>query len=76
MQTDLEQDKLTQLHVNTQNVRALVDQLKIIQAEQQVNVDKIHRLEIQLAGVTNEFNIFRQQFLVFRAMNMGTGPTQ
>lgn len=75
MQTDLEQDKLTQIHVNTMNTKALVDQLKYVQAEQQVNVDKIHKLELQTTNLTNELNSLRQIVLVMRAMGMGTGPT-
>jgi hypothetical protein len=76
MQTDLEQDKLTQIYVNTQNVKALVDQLKFVQAEQQVNVDKIHKLEIQVTTLTNDLNSLRQILLVMRAMSLGSGPTQ
>jgi hypothetical protein len=71
----MENDKLTQLHVNTQNVAALVQQLKIIQAEQQVNVDRIHTLQGQMAMMANEVSQLKQTVMVLKVMSMGHGST-
>lgn len=72
---ELENDKLTQLHVNTMNIRALVDQLKAIQAEHQVSIDRIHRQDVIIANMTLELQNLKQIVMVMRAMGMGTGST-
>lgn len=72
---EIQQDKLTQLFVNTKNIAALVEQLKIIQAEQQKNIDKIHKQEQQLAMMRVEFETLKQAFFVLRATSMGHGAT-
>jgi hypothetical protein len=74
--SEMENDKLTQLHVNTKNVAALVGQLKVIQAEQQVNVDKIHGLQGQVAMLAAELAALKQTVMVMKVMSMGHGPTQ
>jgi hypothetical protein len=76
MENEMENDKLTQLHVNTKNVAALVGQLKVIQAEQQVNVDKIHTLQSQVAMMASELSLLKQTVMVLKVMSMGHGPTQ
>ncbi len=72
---NLENDKLTQLHVNTMNIRALVDQLKAIQAEHQVTIERQHRQEQIIANMTLELQNLRQIVMVMRAMGMGSGST-
>ena len=71
----LEPDKITQLYVNTKNIAALVQQLKIIQAEQQVNIDKLHTQSQQIAMMAAELATLKQQFFVMKAMSMGHGST-
>jgi cell division protein FtsB len=73
---NMENDKLTQLHVNTKNIGALVGQLKVLQAEQQVNVDKIHTLQGQIAMMAAEMAQLKQTVMVLKVMSMGHGPTQ
>lgn len=74
--SDFEPDKLTQLHVNTKNIGALVGQLKVIQAEQQINVDKIHTLQGQVAMMASEIAQLKQIVMVLKVTSMGHGPTQ
>ena len=71
----MEQDKLTQIFVNTKNIAALVEQLKIIQAEQQVNIEKLHIQAQQIVMLNTELANLKQQFFVLRAQLNGTGPT-
>lgn len=73
---NLEPDKLTQIYLNTRNITALVDQLKIIQKEQAVNIDKIHHQAQQIAMLNSELAALKQQFFVMKAMSMGHGSTQ
>lgn len=70
-----EKDKLTQLHANTMNVNALVQQLKTVVNDTQINIEKIHRLEIQIATMNTELQNIKQIVLVMRAMSMGNGST-
>lgn len=72
---NLENDKLTQLHVNTMNIRALVDQLKAIQAEHLVSIERIHRQDQIIANMTVDLQNLRQIVMVMKAMGMGTGST-
>lgn len=76
MSDQFEPDKLTQLHVNTKNIGALVGQLKVLQAEQQVNVDRIHTLQGQVAMMAAELAQLKQTVMVLKAMSIGRGPTQ
>ena len=71
----MDNDKLTQLYVNTKNISALVEQLKIIQAEQQTNIDKLHTQAQQIAMLTLELNNLKQQFFIIKAISMGHGST-
>jgi hypothetical protein len=71
----MENDKLTQLYINTKNISALVQQLKIIQAEQQVNIDKLHIQSQQIAMLNSEIANLKQQFFVMKALFMGHGST-
>jgi hypothetical protein len=72
---DLEQDKLTQLHANTMNIKALIDQIKYIQEEHQRSIERIHRQESIIANMTVEMQQLKQTVMVIRAMSMGTGST-
>lgn len=72
----MENDKLTQLYVNTKNIDALVQQLKIIQSEQQINIDKIHKQAEQLVMLNNELAYLKQQFFVLKASLCGHGSTE
>lgn len=71
----MERDKLTQIYVNTKNIAALVEQLKIIQAEQQINIDKLHIQAQQIAMLSAELDMIKQQFFVMKALFMGHGST-
>jgi len=71
----MENDKLTQLYINTKNINALVEQLKIIQAEQQINIDKLHTQATQIAMLNTEIAYIKQQFFILRASLNGHGPT-
>lgn len=71
----MENDKLTQLHVNTKNIAALVGQLKVIQAESQVNIDRIHTLQGQVAMMAAELSQLKQTVMVLKVTAMGHGPT-
>ena len=71
----MENDKLTQLYVNTKNIAALVEQLKIIQAEQQINTDKLHTQAQQIAMLNTELSNLKQQFFILKATIIGHGST-
>lgn len=72
---NLEPDKLTQLHVNTMNINALVQQIKCIQEEHQRSIDRIHKQDMVIANMTVELQQLRQIVTVMRAMSMGNGST-
>lgn len=69
-------DERTQLYVNTKNIAALVEQLKIIQREQQINIEKIHHQSQQLAMVNTELQSLKQTVFVMKALAMGHGATE
>ncbi len=72
---NVEMDKLTELHVNTKNIAALVQQLKIIQSEQQINIQKIHELTSMVYQMKSELDTVKQHYFVMKAMSMGHGST-
>ena len=71
----METDKLTQLHANTMNIRALIDQIKAIQAEHQVSIDRIHKQDQIIANLTVELQQLRQTVMVMKAIGLGNGAT-
>jgi hypothetical protein len=73
--SDLSDDKLTQLHVNTMNIKALIEQIKLVQEEHQRSIDRIHRQDAIISSLTLELQNLRQIVNVMRAMSMGTGST-
>lgn len=72
----MDNDKLTQLYVNTKNIDALVQQLRIIQAEQQINIDKLHKQAEQLVMLNNELAYLKQQVFILKATINGHGSTE
>ena len=72
----MEQDKLTQLHINTKNIMALVEQLKLIQVEQQNNVEKIYKQAEQIVMLNTELAYLKQQFFILKATVCGHGATE
>jgi hypothetical protein len=71
----MELDERSQLYANKMNIGALIEQVKIIQAEQQVNIGKIHNLQGQVAMMATEIAALKQMVFVMKAMGMGHGPT-
>ena len=71
----MENDKLTQIYINTKNISALVEQLKIIQAEQQINISKLNTQSQQIAALNADLQNLRQQLFILKAAWINHGPT-
>lgn len=72
---NFEPDRLTQLYVNTKNIEALRQQLIIMNEQHQVTIDKLHHAHETILNMNREFQEFKTQFMFFKAMSMGNGPS-